>query len=249
VGQKEVTKWLNLHRAYAASAMERLKIAGYVDIEMKPLSMIKDQVSKRDLMDIARKSQIHTFGWPIGVYLDREEARPVIDVEGIHAEVSPKDFGQVYDNDDKVYDYWAIHQQGSFYSRTSLFEDTRGDKIFYFNTRIVRITEILMYARNLYRQLKVSDKTPIELKLVHGGLKGRRIKASTNRIISGSYIYRSNDSEFPVTNMFTISDIDKDATAIVESFVNPLFEMFDGFEIGHQIIDDIVTNYMQGKVT
>ena len=54
------------------------------------------------------------------------------------------------------YDYWAIRRNGDFYVLQSLFEDERGENLIFFNTRIVRVAEALMFASNLYTHLGAS---------------------------------------------------------------------------------------------
>jgi hypothetical protein len=44
------------------------------------------------------------------------------------------------------YDYWAVRKNGDFYLLQSLFEDSRERNALFFNTRIVRVTEALMFA-------------------------------------------------------------------------------------------------------
>lgn len=99
-------QWLESQKKAASSGFEKEQIPGYMEIESIPMKNPPQIFSKNELKDFARKSQIHTFGWPIGVYLDREDASPIIDREGIHAEIPVLDFEQQYGKKEKVYDYW-----------------------------------------------------------------------------------------------------------------------------------------------
>jgi hypothetical protein len=47
------------------------------------------------------------------------------------------------------YDYWALRENGVFYLLQSLFEDDRDANAIFFNSRLVRVTESLLFAANL----------------------------------------------------------------------------------------------------
>ena len=63
----------------------------------------------------------------------------------------------------KSYDFWALRQDGSFYLLQTLFEDSQGANELFFNTRIVRTTEMLMYLARLYEGLNVPREYDSEL--------------------------------------------------------------------------------------
>ena len=58
-----------------------------------------------------------------------------------------------FGGDSPEYDYWALRRNGDYYLRKSLFEDKRDPTAIFFNTRIVRNTELLLYALRLYDKL------------------------------------------------------------------------------------------------
>src|SRR6185436_6931074 len=105
------------------------------------------------LLKAAENSQIHTFGWPIGIVLNSREDRPVPYADGIKATVHVKDrwFGG---RQEESFDYWSLKKNGDYYLIKSLFEDARGEGIMFFDTRIVRIAETFMHTALLYRQLE-----------------------------------------------------------------------------------------------
>jgi hypothetical protein len=171
---------------------------------------------------------------------------PIIDPDGIHTEIF---IDHSFTDDDKTYDYWALHNNGSFYTKSSLFEDTRSANRIYFNTRIVKITELFMYIENLYDQMQFPKDTEISVSIIHGGLKDRMIASSGERLILRNYKYRSIEDEFSTQINTSLTDIHKNIVNIVPQFITPLFEMFDGFEVSDSIVTDIVNNYLKGKVT
>jgi len=67
------------------------------------------------LREAAEHAPIHTFGWPIAVFLHTDGARPHPRADGIAAEILR--------DERKAYDYWALRRSGEFYWRGTLFED------------------------------------------------------------------------------------------------------------------------------
>jgi len=96
--------------------------------------------SQIELLNAVRASQILTFGWPIAVLLEnRPEYRPRPFGDGIRADLA-------FAGHRTSYDYWAVRKNGDFYLLQSFFEDSRERNALFFNTRIVRVTEALMFA-------------------------------------------------------------------------------------------------------
>src|SRR5207247_9744638 len=94
------------------------------------------------------------------------------------------------------YDYWALRSNGDFYLLQSLFEDDRDERKIFFNTRIVRVTESLMFASNLYKTLGVSPEPRPSVRVTHRGLAGRELtSAGMNRFIWPSPPTQADDVE------------------------------------------------------
>ena len=195
-------------------------------------------ISKRELRDAAINSQIHTFGWPIAPGVRDGEYSPKPNDDGIVTEIATKE--------DKSFDYWSIKQDGSFYLLKSIFEEKRKPNYLFFDTRTIRITETLMYARNLYSNLKLGKEELITIIIKHGGLKGKIMGATGNRLITSEY--KSVENQISTTIVTTIKEIEENTTNLVLKFTTPLFELFDFLSIEDRIIDDIVRNYLAGKI-
>jgi hypothetical protein len=74
--------------------------------------------SQADLLTAVRASEVHTFGWPIGITLEnRDEYRPRPFGDGIRAEVSIAKDGL---SGRESYDYWALAKNGSMPFRVEL---------------------------------------------------------------------------------------------------------------------------------
>jgi len=244
LANRELRNWLSNHQAQASKGLKSLGIQAHMEVQAKPLSVGLD-FKKIDLKNAARESTIPTFGWPIGVFLgNREEYAPKIDLDGIHAEIPIKKHQL---DGSSTYDYWAIHTSGAFYLLKSLFEDTRDPEQIFFNTRIVRITEVFMYLKNLYGRFDVPVNSEVEITIKHSGLEGRVLGSSSpNRLLLRSY--KTNTDEVPVTIQTSLTEIDSNIVDLVEKFTKPLFEQFDAFEPNRQVLEEIVVSYLNGKV-
>jgi|GEM_PF-815584 len=237
-------EWFGKHFEIAKRGFESIKKPGYMQIRTS-LPNASMSASKQDLKDAAKESIIHTFGWPIALFLEggKPEYAPKPDEEGIFAEILVNDA----EGDGRTFDYWAINENGAFYLLKSLFEDDRKPGELFFNTRIVRITETLMYLRNLYTRLGVHGGEEISIEITYGGLKGRVLTSSTpNRFLHWERRCAIEKKTTKITT--TIDEIEADMVSVVEKFTEPLFEQFDFFILGRDVLADIVTNYVNGKV-
>src|SRR4029450_3879179 len=125
------------------------------------------------LLRAAESAQVHAFGWPIGVVLTRDDAAPRPRADGIAAEI-------IATVSHPSYDYWALRRNGDFYLLHTLFEDGRRPdaNVVYFDSRIVRITETLLYCRRLYDRLGASPASQVTIEIVHGGIAGRTLASA-----------------------------------------------------------------------
>ena len=121
--------------------------------------------SQIDVLTTVRASEIHTFTWPIGITLDnRNEYKPRPFGKGIRAEVAIQKDGL---SGRESLDYWAFAKIGDFYMLQKLFEDIRDEGKILFNTRIVRVTEALMFASGLYTHLGGPADARLSVRLTH----------------------------------------------------------------------------------
>jgi hypothetical protein len=204
------------------------------------------QKSQIELLDSARKSQITTFGWPIGVILEnREEYKPRPYGDGIRAEiaVAPEE-----DGDRKSYDYWALRSNGDFYLRQSLFEDERDSTAIFFNTRIVRITEALLYASNLYANLGLPLEVKLNVRVAHRGIDGRTLKSSNfNRTLRSRSKAVESNSQTEIA--LSLGELKSNLGGNVEKILSPLFMLFDFASFSSDVYSDIANRFASGQVT
>lgn len=238
------TNWTDLQRNKALPGlMNVLKTPhpGYCEIGFA-LSGPKLDVTQRVLLEAADNAQIHAFGWPIGAVLhSKDEDRPHPTVEGIVANMSfPEHMS---------YDYWALRRNGDFFLLKSLFEDEREPsyKTLYFDTRIIRVTEVLLYCARLYSRLGATNTTNVHVALIHSGLKGRIIRsADPNRFIHTKY---STTQDVVQSEILTsLSNIESQLVKLVKQLTQPLFSIFDYFEVSDSVYADLVDGFVR-KIT
>lgn len=235
--------WFNRHRSFALSGMQRKALSGFLEVK---LTILDDFINfpQNELLDIARHAQIHTFGWPIGVVLETIQDGPKPIADGIKTEIES--------NIADMYDYWVLRNNGDFYLMKSLFEDNgrrwQKNTVIAFNTRIQRATEILSYCHRLYEMFGLESATKIGITIKVGGLKNRTLTSSTNRFLS-----RENsvciESEIENSIRVELSDIQENIVSLVKELMEPLFLLFGFQQFADSVYEDIVTNYINGRIT
>ncbi len=198
------------------------------------------EVSPRDLLKAAEESQIHTFGWPIGVVMTTEHHKPKPYQEGIRAVIHGGD----------RYDFWTLKKNGDYYYLGTFFEDTRTENKLFVDTRVVRVTEVFLRTAGLYQKLGIGAEEIIDLKIRHSGLSGRLMAvASHNRDIMGQYKCTEEEisTEFsePLKNYQDPSRLKE----LVFRTVKDIVELFDYFPISkEELVDPIVDSFLLGRI-
>jgi hypothetical protein len=201
--------------------------------------------SQIELLRAAKASEIQTFGWPIGVTLEsREEFRPRPVESGIRAEVAINEKGF---SGERSYDFWAIRDTGDYYLLQSLFEDERAENKIFFNTRIVRVTESLMFAAKLYDILGVVPEARLSVRVTHRGLAGRELTASSNNRAIRSTTTTAPESQSEM--VLVLGEIRGKLVEDVRRIVAPMFMLFDFREFDNKIYEDIVRRFEKGEVS
>ncbi|MFA5947047.1 MAG: hypothetical protein WC813_03400 [Patescibacteria group bacterium] len=198
-------------------------------------------LQKRDILTWAKDSTIKTFGWPIAVFLDRSEFKPQPDRDGHVARVFDKSRGSL--------DFWAWNAIGAFYLYKTIFEDERKENAVFFDTRIIRVTETLMYLRNFFRLAKIAGDTTVSITVRHHQLQGRRLmSANSSRMLFWEYLcVREKTSETVLTTNIDKLNNDEEIFLLARNVTDELFRLFN-FELSEAVFRDIATNYLNGKV-
>jgi len=196
--------------------------------------------SQDKLLEAARSSEIHTFGWPHGVVFNTEDWKPRAVPDGIVAEV-PLSLDRGHGRDS--YDYWALGTDGRFYLLQSLFEDQHAKGQIRFEIRVKRVAEALMYCGDLYRNLRVSDEARILVRVTHLNLGGRTLLSTENRLIFPRQIsagVAEARSELVTSN----SGLRQNLTDRVEEILKRLFVLFDFMAFPPEIYEDVVGQFV-----
>ena len=237
---EEDFSWRDQMRAKALEGFVQSGFSTYVEA-FAALSRPRINSPPDELLRVAHSSMIHTFGWPIGIMdLNPGPLKPQPISSGIVNTVI---------REGESYDFWALRRDGSFYLLQTLFEDSEGaiDKLF-FNTRIVRTAEMLMYLSRLYKGLNVPENTTVNFILRHVGIAGRYISATRNRHMSRSF-GPAGEGEIESTITTDLSALDGSLSQDVKNLLDPVFMIFDFFRLEQGIYDQIVTDFKQGRPT
>lgn len=235
--------WFGQNVAKSESGLVSTKRRGGVAFRSRLHAPVN--ASQLSLLDGVRKAEIRTFGWPIAVLLEgREEFRPRPMAEGIAAEITIHE-GRG-DDDDDSYDFWAARTDGAFFHCQNLFEDQRKKGAVFFNTRIVRAAESLLFLNRFYSALGATPDVGVSAQFRHFGLAGRALQAVGNR-----HILPQTSSEDAVDTRIdtTVGGLDSDTAVLVEKLLSPVFMLFNFSQFGQAIYDDIVSKFKSGHVT
>ena len=234
-------EWFAQESAKALQGIAKIQLTGHMELRFGLLYPVSK--SQIELLNGIKQSEIQTFGWPIGITLEnRDEYRPRPYGDGIRAEVSIEDGS----SGRQSYDYWALRSNGDFFLLQSLFEDGRKAKEIFFDTRIVRLTESLMFAERLYTKLGAPPETRIAFRVTHRGLEGRTLtSASSNRSVSPRTSTENlSSSEFTGV----LGNLQRSRVDDVRKILEPMFMLFDFMEFTEEVYEDIVRSFEAGRV-
>jgi len=237
---KDDYAWRDNMRQMAMEEYSKSGLTAYVEA-FSTISLPRIDSSQNELLEAVRTSKISTFGWPIGVMgFGSDEMRPKPLKDGI--------MNSIFDLNEKSYDFWALKKDGSFYLLKSLFEDKQSENQIFFNTRIVRTTEMLMFLSRLYRKIDVPLENTVSFSLRHAGLNGRYLSSIGRRELFRTY-GPSRENDIETTISIVLSSLDDSIASLVSELLTPVFMLFDFFELEQKIYDDIVEKFKAGKVT
>jgi len=228
-------EWISKHKEVALTGLEQYGKSKFMEIRMTLLEDLNLNIAQGDLLTATNNAQIYTFGWPLGIVCSDSKHRPKPTTDGIIAKINIED--------GKHYDYWTIRKDGSFYLLKSLFEDRQPGHIFY-DTRVYQITEALLYAVRLYSGLKVPPESRILIGIRHGGLKDHVISKAIGSESTG----KSDEDEVYTEIETTLEKIESDLVDLVEEFTQPLFVIFNFYEIDKKLLGKIVDDFVAERI-
>jgi hypothetical protein len=242
-------EWLARHRKTALAGLAAAEKRGFMEICHFSRDFVIEK-SQSELLAAARQAQVQTFGWPIGPVRDsRDDVRPRATDDGIFAILSVEmrtPFGPGH-----LFDYWTLSKGGDFFTLTSLPEDDRepspAQPVVHFDTRIMRATEAVLHCANLYKALGVDPNAHIEMAIRYGGLGGRTLgSASPNRRVDAR---ETLEEEVRVKMVFRLGAVESAIVETVKKLCEPLFVVFDFATFSDEVYEQIVTDFVKGRVS
>ena len=199
------------------------------------------------LREAATLSQVTTLGWPIGIVLTKSEWKPQPRKDGIATQA-------VVNHADNynylTYDFWYLRKNGDFYLLKDLFENSRSSGSIFVDTRIIRITEALLYCARLYEKLGVSGSVEVNIGISHGGLQDRVMRVANPARDSGVFgTVTAVENEAENSIIVPLSEIRATIVDRVKELADPLFVLFDYFQPSDSVYDEIISNFVEGKVS
>ncbi|MBF0104552.1 MAG: hypothetical protein HQM16_04410 [Deltaproteobacteria bacterium] len=206
---------------------------------MEFVSIVQDSdlsFNPKELLEIAEKSQIHTFGWPIGVVLHTNEYMPRPYKEGIKCIIKSETMGGSYD-------YWDLKKNGDFYLLQSFFEDSRTENKIFLDVRISRITEAILHSALLYTLFGFHPDHVVNIRIKHNGLNGRILSiADPMRIMFQKRTSFENAVETDIETK--LSDIRTNIYDIVYRAISEMTLMFEYYEPPRNVVNDIAGQFI-----
>ncbi len=228
------------------NALKEMKLAGFDKGFLKFLIRVPyglEQIDNAILLEIARKSECHNTGWPIGVVMTKREYRPVSLMDGIRAVINTGD----------GFDYWALNNRGHFLFIRSQEEDIRQPqgsseeiKLLYVGVAIWIISEIVAYTANLCAELNLKQSYNIELTVSYEGLKDRTLSES-NRLRRALVNQKCTVDKYEKKLELKVSDIMPKLKDHVYQIAIGLFGLFDFYKPDRAIVDSIIDEFLSSR--
>jgi len=240
--------WIEKNRLQAFSGIKTLNKKGYTELtsivpdyslkkDTKELYKIaKDSVVKLEKYPYNQLKRTMPTGWYVEQY-DNKNLFPKPGTNNIFFEL----------NGPSRYQYWNLRAGGAFYNLTDFFEDTNKDegygKYFYFDTRVRRILDSILYIANLYSNFGLPINSRILIRISHGGLKDRDLQ-NFHRTMHHERICHFDE---PITTEFqtTIKEIREKHYELVYRVINQVVFYFENYELTLEKIKIDVNKLLQ----
>ena len=197
------------------------------------------QFRQDQLRKAMEETQVHAFGWPIGVVLDRPEYEPKPVRDGIRADILLPDKSQ--------YDGWSLRNDLVFYLLKTLFEDTRAQGKVFLDTRVVRTAETILRLARLYKTLGVPSNTKVLIQIRYTGLRGRALSvADRRRVLHGERI--CIEDEIMTSIQERLGNMESKLVELTHRAVSELTMLFDYFEPSkEQVVQPFLQEFFKGE--
>jgi hypothetical protein len=156
-----------------------------------------------------------------------------------------------------TYDFWHLRSNGDFYLLEELYEDSQfipniiPGKAIFFSTRIVRVTEALLFATRLYKNLGVDDTAILRFAIRHNGLNERLLISHPNSAAHPLMTQEGPAGEqetTPTEITANINEIRSSTAKYVKTLLSPMFSLFSFFELPDITYEKIVAEFIAGEI-
>jgi len=259
--EEQGDQWERLFSAWVKNesdnAMIEMKSAGFTEGFFKVVIQVPyglDQIDNATLLEIARKSECHNTGWPIGAVMTKPEYKPVSLADGIRAIINAIII-TIDRRKLEEFDYWALNNRGHFFFVRSHEDDssyqralTKGNKVLSFDVAIWRISEIISYTTNLCTELSLKQSDKINLTLSYEGLKDRALSVSSPRGAPFIIVGKCTVDKYEKDLELQVADIMPKLKDHVYQIAVGLFGLFDFYKPDRAIIDNIVEEFLNSRL-
>jgi hypothetical protein len=257
--------WVSDHSSAARSAVRAANCAGYLEAHFDLSQPSQLALAQPTLLKAATGAVIRRPGyWPLGAILAGKCA-PQAKADEIVAEIP--DAAAAGIGLEIPYTYWALNSRAQFYTLEAYREDLdfrRGstdNRFLFLDYRLVRATEIILYASRFFQQLRASGIRGLaapamaRFSLHYVGVKGRLLG---NGIHAWKFIPPHppalEDEVFAQaaeTTELLEREIEKWLPSLVQQLTAPLLGLFGFFELEPDEYRDMTQNWrdwLEGRI-
>lgn len=229
--------WLNTQRESVKTNLATLKL----NRSFEALISVNPPISnlgQSKIVTIAHESQINTFGWPIApIFPSGIATPPVPKQDGVVSEVKTDAFGLTYD-------FTYFRKNGQIFLSHSLFEDTIIKNGISSDIRIQRTTELLLFVSRYFTKCDLSPNSKIEIQIRYRGLNENTLMFGTPPFRSGFERKSAEEESYSIV-ITSLREIETNLPEIVKQLIDPLFVLFNFYEMALDQISKIVNDFVR----
>lgn len=253
--------WIEKTRKKSLDGLRKLDREGYTELclcapdysvkktvkELYPI--VKDSIVRyQDYYGEQLKSTMPT-GWCKDFY-DDERLFPKPGRDNVYVEIGSPGFIR--------YQYWNLRKDGAFYQLTDFYEDSKPNmngiygeerlqpqKYLFFDARIHRILDSVLYASNLYTNIGLPENSRILIRITLGGLLGRDLQ-TFHRNMDYERICHLEEP-ISVEIQTSIKEIKEKHIEFVHKIINEVVFYFKNYELNIQQIKTEINKIVRTK--
>lgn len=197
---------------------------------------------------IEEAHRVKLTGWPTFLVMTRQGLAPYAAEGGVEAWLGRPVIERFLGEDAAHSDFWRIVPEGMLYTRTGYDEDGAPDRAdpgtaIDLTLPIWRVGEALLFARRLAATYEGVER--ITARVRWSGLEGRTLRVMSGTRMPMSYDRMSHTAEVESVLSVTPEQVDDNLPEVLRSFVAPVYEAFDFYELPSQIVEQELERLIQ----